>query len=696
MSARQKAIVRKNLARRCKPTPSSYSIDRSFKRTRRKSSSVSAASDVDGHSSSSERGSSSGRRAKHRHPKGASASPDKKRARVDDGTTLIDLDSIIDCSRISKYFCLPVPMIEPIDDLDEADIAEIVEPTVPENPQIDANESTPGPSSILIQDLFGTDSGSDDESDDPQFQPMDTDSDAMAHNEHTAQPFDVIPDRVPSPEPDAQSYESDDSPASPPPPPQFDDDDDAVTPTIPAETVVPCTKSAFHQALSDYSHDKLKFLRQHGKPIDAADPQRYARLHRIALCYLNDDLFTAATVDECCDRLLAVSDSRRWLAAVMRELVEDIDAAEPLDMLNTPPAPPLTHSHQRLVLLVTRLDAELPGFLAYCQLVVEQTLFTFGSVQQKPATASLVNLVRYHVALADLRPATDTGSLRTRLFIYKCLYYFQHVATPLVYVVLQANPQCLPVLRPDHDEQTPAPEALEPDAFPEPPPRPAAFDDLDPIVQTLHVVLQNTNYVDKMTVDAQLYKKAEMLRLLRQHYKFDTAQRRSYADLLERMLQRIRDGRLRNVAEALILVGKRCGCDWTRRHLLDETVLPQMLRGYVRQWTDVGADDDAAAEPRLDERVACLLHTIGSLVKPFPVTEDVTALQDLFGSVLAAAVGRPVVQEAAVSALLQTARFGAINVYRRVCDWQPEVAIGQRVALQLQTFVHRKPQTFWS
>lgn len=686
MSARQKAIVRKNLARRCKPTPSSYSIDRSFKRTRRKSSSVSAPSDLD--VQSSER-IGSRRSTKQRHPRGASTSPEKKRARLDDGET-IDLDAILDCSRITSYFCVPVPMIEPIDDLDEADIAG-AELAVPASQPVETDEPETATNSILLHDLFGDDSSSDDETDEPEIQQFETDE-SSATDELTAQPLDVLQVREPSPESVPHPYESDYSPASPPPPSSTDEYENGSfdTPIIPTETILPSTTSAFHQALSSFSHDKLKFLRRHGQPIDAADPQRYDRLHRIAQRYVNDPLFTAATAEACRDRLLAVCDGRRWLAAVLRELVEDIDADEPIDLANTPPVPPLTHSHQRIVLLVTMLDAELPGFHAYCMLCIEQTLFTFGTMNKKPSTVSMVNLVRYHVALADLRTATKPGSQRTRLFIYKCLYYFQHTATPLVYAVLQANPQCLPVLRSVHDEQQ-EPEPVDPDEFPVPPPRPLVFVELDPIVQVLHTVLQNTNYNEAQRMDAasaQLFKKSDMIRLLRQHYKYDPAQRRSYADLVQRMLQRIRDGRLRHVAEALILVGKRNGCDWTRRHLLHETVLPQMVRGLTRQWT---TDADAT----LDERVVCLLHTIGSLAKPFPVTEDISSLQDLFSEVLAAAVGRPTVQEAAVSALLQTARFGAINVYRRVCHWQPEATIGEKLRLQLQTFVHRKPQTFW-
>lgn len=695
LSIRQKAIARKNLSRRTKTlpiiVPPSYSIDRSFKRARRRSVYIPDLNE--------------NRRSPKRVPTVQSVSvsagsPKRKRQRFD--------DTSIDVNHIAQYFNVP-ELIERISELDceqtecTDDIEEYIEKDVAETRNVKKAEKI---SSILLHDLFGDgDSDEDDVDDgivgDPVFV-GECSSGSASDSETLPAPATSNAHQLPI---------EFDSPASPPTRCHDDDADDisdpAVIPLCSVQpSVVPVVRDVIRTA---YKHDVLKFLRKSNNSLEASNPKLFARLHRILLRYLREDDFTATTVGQCAQHLLQVSDgSRRWLAAVLQETVEDI-AGEPLDTTVKPPSSALSSSHQRIVLLVAMLDEQLPGFVSYSKFAIEQTLFTFSG--QKPMAGSIVSLVRYFVALDDLRHSAEQS--RLRLFLYKCLYYYQQTATPMVYTVLCAVPQCLPAVPDANDAAMAAAAAAtasEPDANiaaaigAVPAGLSAeeatawtlsAFSGLDPLVQALHVVLANTNYNDAKsgcaTVRGDLFRKGELLQMLRKEYKYP-AIRHTYAQLLATLMQRIRDGRLHNVANALILVGKRNGCSWTQKHMLDG--LKQLLRMYLA----AAEESDLNSESTDDvERIECLLHALGSLIKPFPVTEDVADMQTLFASAMVASQNARI-QEAAVSALLQTTRFGAINVYRMIADWKPTVtyAISRKLRLQLQTFVHRKPRQFWS
>lgn len=663
-------------------------------------------------------------------------SPKRKRQRVDEPPAGIDVN------HISQYFHMPPMLIEPIEDLEEdceLDMEIEEENNVEEEYTAKETETAATTcaskmaniSSALFHDLFG-----DGDSDDDDVVENAVGSESSIDLEIAEYAASLIVDTstasgtvepttaplteelsAPVEEPSAPLEEPIDfsySPSSPPPSPEADEFDEPSEPIfIPLNTIKPTVTPVIQQILrTAYRPDVLKLLRKPNTISESTDPQRFDHLHRILVRYLRHAEFTAARVDACAQRLIRASNgSRRWLAMTLQEIVEDI-ADEPLDTTATPPSSALSESHQQLIVMVARLDEQLPGFRRYCQFLVEQTLFTFSA--QKPMAACIVSLVRYFVALDDLQHRATKS--RLRLFLFKCLYYYQHTATPMVYTVLCSTPQCLPAVPDARDaavavalERAVADGAADPidaDAI-----VPAclsgdeatawtvrAFAALDPLVQALHVVLANTNYNDPktgcLTLRGDLFRKGELLQMLRKQYRYP-AIRHTFEQLLANMMQRIRDGRLHNVANALILMGKRNGCSWTQRHMLDG--LQQLLRQLLAAKEENTGDRESGADAADDERIECLLHTLGSLVKPFPVTEDVTDLQTLFGAAMVDSHSDRV-QEAAVSALMQTARFGAINVYRMVANWKPtlEHEISRKLWLQLQTFVHRKPRKFWA
>lgn len=665
MSARQRAMVQ-----HCKKpiiSPPSYSIDRNFKRAKRKPK----MSIVELQ-----------QQQQHRFPD----SPRRAAPVEEHKVEAVPVEEKLDLTTITKYFNIP-QLIEPIMDLnidmilfglsdsDEDDDDDLDQRAGEQCSAHPTNQ--PEVQSSIADNADGT-------------SPSDTCSSALVSSEHSAtttnesasnsmlselleissssESEDDEEDAIREPSVKklklSESVDEFDSPASPPSDDQGITNDEPIR--IPLDTY--CAKQ--QPLLSNIlKNAKWRATRKPiTGPIENAHSALYYKAFKIVTHYLEAPNYTDDEVVQCTTRLLHVSRSPRLIATCILELVEHID--QELDTALSPPAPALTDSHKRIVLLVNRLQVWIPQFSKYCQLLAERTLFTL--TKNDMPLAALVNCVRFFVALHDLR-ATDNTS-RIRVFIYKCLYYYQHTSTPIVYAVLMAHPDCLPLL----------PETVLVGQFPV-----ADFSTLDPLVQTVYTILMNTACpTDEMKKVAQshLYKKNEMLVLLRSYYRY-TGTRYRFDELLQHLLQRLHDNRLENVGYALVLVAKRKGWQWANQHLLDAPRLPQLLRQLVPL---------TAQHQQHDDQIACVLFVIAAVVKTMPLTEPVKPFQELFAWVLDnTPADRPVLQEAAISALLLTARFGMIDVFNRIRHWIPDFRISRKLHTQLKSFVGRKPIAFW-
>lgn len=404
-------------------------------------------------------------------------------------------------------------------------------------------------------------------------------------------------------------------------------------------------------------------------PIEKTNPRAYYKVFKIITHYLDSALCTEDSLVQCNTHILQATQSPKLLATCILELTEDID--QDLDTTLTPPAPALTEDHKRIVLLVDRLHASIPAFSTYCQLLIEKSLFTMSKSDLR--LSALVNLARLFVALHDLRKKADTS--RIRIFIYKCLYYFQHKSTPIVYAVLMAHGDCLPRL--------PDPEVVY--TFPV-----ADFEKFDPLVQSIYTVLVDTEILQNEITwvkNGNMYKKHEMQLFLKSFFNYKGTSHK-YSFLVQHLLQRICDNELTNLAYALVLVAKRKGWKWALANILEPSLLPKQLRTFV---------DLASSTNVHDDQIACILFVIAAIVKTMPLTEPVNVYHDLFSWVLdKTSNDRQVIQEAAVSALLLTARFGTIDVFNRIRHWIPDFRISRKLNTQLQTFIGRKPIAFWN
>lgn len=248
-----------------------------------------------------------------------------------------------------------------------------------------------------------------------------------------------------------------------------------------------------------------------------------------------------------------------------------------------------------------------------------------------------------------------------RLFIYKCLYYFNFKGLPLIYHVLKAFPHALPKKGSVH------------------------YDNSDAMVSTIRTILMNINYMERPNAsDAHLYKKSELLKLFKYFYGYQPGMP-TYEELITNLVEKVKANKLKNVDYCLILVAKRKGYDWAKEHIVQKHLYP-LLNDYLKQMDPEGT---------LDDRICCLIFTISAILKTQPNFQDVSGIMQIFGSIVQMTDGNRRVQEAAVAGLMRFTRFDFADIYEWLCKWCPSYQVSGRIKLMLATFVHRKEDRFW-
>lgn len=365
-----------------------------------------------------------------------------------------------------------------------------------------------------------------------------------------------------------------------------------------------------------------------------------------------DKEWTMSTVTEIIDKLLTLSRQPKHLAISILEVVED--TKEDLSLECTPPAPALQPSHQKCLLLVSRLVQFIPSFDKYLQFELEKRMFTLQS-KEKP-TMAMTNLAHFFIALVDIEQPTNRS--KVLLFIYKCLYYFKVTAVPLVFTVIMAHPHALP-----HANTV---EFIS-----------------DPLIRAIVSTLSNIVYTD-VTRD-RVNKKWEMFHTLKRRYGFFMDKLFPTDSVVDYCIECIRANRLQHVDYALILIAKRQDADYSMGKILEKHLIP-MLQQYVSL--------DLMVNTEHDEKICTILFTIGSIVKTLPIEQNILGFLRIFVTCLNA-TQRQCIQEAAISAIFQTSRFGTTQIYPHLASWKPNYTISTDIQAMLKTFVYRKPQTFW-
>ncbi|XP_055921801.1 little elongation complex subunit 1 isoform X2 [Eupeodes corollae] len=443
------------------------------------------------------------------------------------------------------------------------------------------------------------------------------------------------------------SYES---PASPPPPDRMPTTTHAVLESfellpISKEDSSPNRKTIISHLIANYNK-KCHNMLDKGQTINKA---LLAELERCIKEYLKA---------EC-----RVIDTIRFVDAVIELTSDDkIVSKAIVNVLKTAPRPEtevtvkipdtyLSQTHRKLLTALQQLCYHYPNLHYNLQSTIEQSMFTF--TKEVITVEVLLNLTQFYLAIINNPTAGTTNP--ARLFICKCLYFYNVKAIPLIYHTLCVYPTVLP-------------QKTDP-----------TYDRSDILISTIQSILMST-YYDPEKCD---FMSRQILAKLRMFYNYESF-KPPRDEVIENMMAKIRAGRFKNVSYALSVICKRMEQPQTEKFILNERLMP-LANEYYHTFSQSSEND---------EKIACVLECISFVIKPFAVNTDISQYVNLFGRFLNAASDRKVVQEASVAAILRTARFGYVQCFNAIYNFKPTYELSENLKLMLRSFVYKKGIAF--
>uniref|UniRef100_A0A182K245 Small RNA 2'-O-methyltransferase n=1 Tax=Anopheles christyi TaxID=43041 RepID=A0A182K245_9DIPT len=484
------------------------------------------------------------------------------------------------------------------------------------------------------------------------------------------------------------------------------------TTTVPPPRI-PLFHVALHQQLQQQAHDRKepiykfialydtqKWQEKSQKATGRTNPQEQQVLKKLSEIigkYLQDPEWTETVVNDTLTAVLDCTHDVRLIALAMLEMV--ISCADiSLNVICSPPAPPLPLTQQKLILVVRHLGYGLATLEDVLMRELDRRMFQLKS-NTLPVPA-MIALTFLYIGMEDSKPSEMPWKrlYNVRLYIFKCMYYFGFKCLPLVYYVLRAFPFALPKKGSPH------------------------YDNADAMIATIRTILMNVNYNENCigSPDASLYRKRELVWLLRNTYGYQLMSP-TYEELVANLVEKIRANKLRNVAHSLILVAKRNGYDWARLHIIQKRIYP-LLNDYLKQFelmrasssiggagsssllvaipgsssgSSAGNSSTNTLAGSLDDRIVACIFTIASIMKTQPSNEDASRVMQIFTTIVQLAEGNRAIQEEAIAGLIKFSRFGFVDVFQRLSSWIPGYPISDRIKLMLTTMINRKPPQFW-
>ncbi|XP_058054903.1 little elongation complex subunit 1 [Anopheles bellator] len=434
-------------------------------------------------------------------------------------------------------------------------------------------------------------------------------------------------------------------------------------------------------AINEFKKElRIEVIRRIGGQLVDQEQSAMQAMTDVIHRYLRSE-WTEETVSETTAQMLACCRDPRTISLTVLEVVASYGNINPNNLFSSPaPCVPLTQ--QMLVLLVRRLGQTVESLDGVIMQELDRRIFTLKT--EPVLLQTLVAITYMYVALEDSKPIPRGISYHqfkyqrcntARLYIFKCLYYFGFKCVPLVYLVMRAFPHALPKLGSP------------------------MYDHSDAMVNTIRTVLMNFNYLDgPNTSDTSAYRKREMYNLLKLTYGYQPGNP-SYEELLVNLVEKLQANKLRNVSYSLILIAKRKGYEWARKHIIQQRLLP-LLNDYLRQFktsrTTDGCETVAFNNGATSDRIVTCIFTISSILKTQPSHEDVTGMMQIFTTVVQLSNHHQKVQEAAIAGILRLSRFGYIDIWERLSTWQPDYPVSDRIKLMMATLVHRKDLRFWT
>lgn len=411
--------------------------------------------------------------------------------------------------------------------------------------------------------------------------------------------------------------------------------------------------SFLHTIINEYDQVKRSEVVQKTMQKNKESPQMSHNIEVLRKAinqYLEGEWSREAT-QLICQKCIKFIQNIDVVIAAFLETIED-NADEPFNMENTPPAPPLPLTHQKLILVVEKLSSCLKQKLLQA---LDRKIFTLKTGEENEKLETLMSLAHFYIGLTDIEtPEQETST--ARLFIYKALYYYNHKSFPLIYAMMAAQPHCLP-----KSTNT-------------------AYKDNDSLVTTIKTILMNS---PKDKLERSEFKKRELRALLLTQYGYQPF--KPSTDLvITDLVERLKKNQLKNLDYSFILLAKRYGYEWAMSKIIKAHLYP-LLEQLMAQSMESDAHDN---------KIIFCLRIISAILKTYPSNVDTTYFLQLFKTVLDRSP-KPLIQEAAIEALLRFQRFGFVDIYQRIRKWNPQHKISPKLVLMLKTFVYRKDIKFW-
>ncbi|XP_055844478.1 uncharacterized protein LOC129910904 [Episyrphus balteatus] len=312
----------------------------------------------------------------------------------------------------------------------------------------------------------------------------------------------------------------------------------------------------------------------------------------------------------------------------------------------------LSPTHRKLFAVVETLCEQFPNLNRNLQSSIEHSMFTL--VKEVISIDVLMNLTQFYLAIIGSSSCAGTTN-PARLFICKCLYFYNQKAIPMIYHTLCVYPTVLP-------------QRID-----------TTYDRSDILISTIQSILMST-YYDPEKCD---FMTRQILAKLRMFYNYESF-KPPRDEVIENMMAKIRAGRFKNVSYALSLICKRMEQNQTEKFILNQKLLP--LANEFYNTLNQGSEND--------EKIACVLECISFVIRPFSFDTDISQYVNLFGRFLNAASERKVIQEAAVAAILRTARFGFVQCFNAIYNFKPTYELSENLKLMLRSFIYKKGKLF--
>ncbi|XP_067632824.1 little elongation complex subunit 1 [Eurosta solidaginis] len=309
-------------------------------------------------------------------------------------------------------------------------------------------------------------------------------------------------------------------------------------------------------------------------------------------------------------------------------------------------------THLRLISIMLRhLQYKRSDVAGVLLAKIENKLFNYQNNENIKMEAAL-NLTQLYLLVIPMHKAAQHNP--ARLFIAKSLYYYNVLAHPIIYEVLLWYPTSLPSREETH------------------------YDRSDALITVIQHFLMCTTY----NMDAKDLRHKELLSLLRFEYHFEPFKPKAL-EVLTNLVSKLKAGQLSNLKYAFAIFCKR-------QTKLVDILLQQQLLPLADEYYKLVQNTD-----EYDERIAALLECISAVVKPLPLDTDVSLYHSIFERFLAA-VQRPIVQEAAVLAIVRLQRFGQNRCFHALAHFRPHYSLQLLTSNVLKTFIHKKPLSYWN